>query len=76
MQQFLTTSGRESPPSERDKFLLKVEILSSKHDFHELLDRQAEDLGNIAHTVMAAAYKRCIHYLNEGEECSKTLLRP
>ena len=54
---------------------LKVEILSSKRDLHELLDHQAEDLGNIVHTVMAAAYKRCKHCFNEEEECSKTLLR-
>ena len=67
--------GGNPPASKRDKFLLKVEILSSKRDLHELLDHQAEDRGNIVHTVMAAAYKRCKHSFNEGKECSKTLLR-
>ena len=49
--------GGNPPASKRDKFLLEVEILSSKRDLHELLDHQAEDLGNIVYTVMAAAYK-------------------
>ena len=52
-------------------FSLKWKILSSKRDFHELLDRRAEDLGNTVHTVMAAAYKRCIHCFNEGGSAPK-----